>query len=423
MKFSIFIPVFNRKDELKRTLRALIPEKAEHEIFVVDMGSTDGSQEVAGEHDWVELVSSKESIRSKALNHAADQATGDAFLFLAPGSLPARGWSQALEDHFASGFDAGHFICREVDAFSGWAGNLRSLGMKLGHQMLGGPASLNGVAVSKAAFEKVSGFRQVPDFEWLAFSARLKQSDQKVKAIKHDVLTSPVAGSRQENAWYTLKEDLLAAWKYRKSENFDQTRVKRKASVAILFGYDAFGKSEADDYFKYAQQELLKISLEVMQSYNGVEKIYFIGGNESTRLIGQPSGVEIVGKPRTSVEKRFSELVEKFCTEKQEGLLLVKDNSMELSHKKLRELSEGPGEEPCIILPEKNSMEWAALWLEQPALDAIQDWELNPGIDAVKTHLKSKIIRQEEENPVKALKTDSDARSLYYAGILERQPA
>lgn len=423
MKFSIFLPVFNRRDELKRSLRALIPEKGDHEVFVVDMGSTDGTQDVAKEHDWVTLISSNEGVRSKALNQAVVDAKGDALFFLAPGSLPARGWSQALEDHFGFGADAGHFTCREVDSFSSWAGSLRSMAMKLGHQVLGGPASLNGVAVTKAAFDKVSGFRPVPDFEWMAFAARLKETGVKVKPIKHEVLVSPAAGSRQENEWFELKEDLQAAWKYRKSENFDPKRIQRKASAAILFGYDAFGKSEVNEYFNYAQKELLKISLEVMQSYKGVEKIFFIGGNESTKLLGKPSGVEVIGKPDSSLEKRFSDVLEKLRAEDQEGLLLVKDGSLELSHKKLRELSEGLGEEPCIILPEAESTQWTALWFEQPALDAIADWELSPEVDSIKAHLKTKIIRQEEEKPLKGLRTDSDARSLYYSGILERLPA
>lgn len=392
-------------------------------MFVVDLRSTDGSQEIAKSHDWVHLISASEGLRSKALNAAVEKSSGEILFFLEPGTLPARGWAQALQNHFSGGADAGHFLCREVDATAQWAASLRNIGMKLGTQLLGGPSGLNGVSVSRKMFDKVSGFRPVPDFEWLAFAARLKEAGANVKALKHEVLVSPGAGSRQKNAWEELKEDFFCAWNFRNREQFDPTRNKRKASSAVIFGYDAFEKPEGNEFFQHAQQELQKITLEIMQSFRGVEKIYFIGGSQSTKLIGQPSGVEVIGKPRSTLQNRFAELLDRIRAEGQEGLLLVKSNSMELSHRKLMELSEGKGEEPCIILPQKDSSDWTALWFEQPALDAIADWEIAAGIPALKTHLKSKIIRQEEEAPVRSLQTDSDARSLYYSGMLDRLPA
>ncbi|MGA0370127.1 MAG: hypothetical protein ACO3N7_11850, partial [Kiritimatiellia bacterium] len=230
------------------------------------------------------------------------------------------------------GADAGHFLCREVDATAQWAASLRNFGMKLGTQLLGGPSGLNGVSVSRKMFDKVSGFRPVPDFEWLAFAARLKEAGANVKALKHEVLVSPGAGSRQKNAWEELKEDFFCAWNFRNREQFDPTRNKRKASSAVIFGYDAFEKPEGNEFFQHAQQELQKITLEIMQSFRGVEKIYFIGGSQSTKLIGQPSGVEVIGKPRSTLQNRFAELLDRIRAEGQEGLLLVKSNSMELCH-------------------------------------------------------------------------------------------
>jgi len=423
MKISIFLPIFNRRDELQRSLRALIPEKGDHEVFVVDLGSTDGSQDIAKEHEWVTLIASKEGLRSKAMNAAVDQSSGDILFFLEPGSMPERGWAQALEDHFSSGADAGHFTSREVDATAPWAATLKNWSMKIGHRVLGGPAGLNGVSISRKMFEKVSGFRPVPDFEWLAFAGRLKEAGATVKPLKHQVLISPSAGHHQKDTWAEFKEDMISAWKFRNMDHFDPTRHKRKASSAVIFGYDAFAKPDGNEYFQYAQQELQKITLEIIQSFRGVDKIYFIGGTQSSKLIGQPSGVEVIGKPRSTLQKRFSDLLERITAENQEGLLLVKSSSMELSHRKLLELSEGPGEEPCIILPQTDSTEWTALWFEDPALGAISDWELGPEISSIKTHLSSKIIRQEEEAPVKSLSTDSDARSLYYSGYLDRLPA
>ncbi|MDA3875401.1 MAG: glycosyltransferase [Kiritimatiellae bacterium] len=423
MNFSIYIPVFNRRDELKRTLRALIPEKASHEIFVVDLGSTDGSQDLLKEYPWAQLLTPIANLRSKALNEAAQSGEGEVLFFLEPGTLPARGWAQALETHFSNAADAGHFTCREVDSTAPWAANLRALATKLGQQILGGPASLNGVAVKRETFEKVEGFRPVPDFEWLAFAARLKQSGAVVKPIKHEVLMAPAPGSRQRNAWFDLKEDLQAAMRYRKTEDFDLTRCKRKASAAILFGYDAFPVSDGNDYMAYARQEVLKLALEKMQSYRGVEKIYYIGGTESTKLIGQPSGVEVIGKPRSTVQKRYAELLDRIRNTQPEGLLLVRGISNALTHESLRNLCEGPSEAPCVILPETGSGEWLALWLEGPALDVIPDWELSPEVESLTPVFNPKAIRKDIEAGLPALRTDSDARALYYSGLLDHLPA
>lgn len=423
MIFSIYIPVFNRRDELKRSLRALIPEKASHEIFVVDLGSTDGSQDLLKDYPWAQLLIPKANLRSKALNEAAKSGEGEVLVFLEPGTLPARGWTQALEIHFSNGADAGHFTCREVESTAPWAANLRALTTKLGQQILGGPASLNGVAVKRETFEQVEGFRPVPDFEWLTFAARLKEAGAVVKPIKHEVLAAPAPGSRQRNAWYDLKEDLQAAIRYRKSENFDLKRCKRKASAAILFGYDVFPCPKENDYLAYARQEVLKLALEKMQSYRGVEKIYFIGGTESTKLLGQPSGVEVIGKPRSTVQKRYAELLERIQATNPEGLLLVRGISSALSHQSLRNLCEGPSEAPCVILPETGTGEWLALWLEGPALNAISDWELSPEVESLTPVLKPNAIRKDVEAGLPGLRTDSDARALYYSGMLNHLPA
>jgi GT2 family glycosyltransferase len=424
MNFSIYIPVFNRRDELKRTLRALVPEKGSHEVFVVDLGSTDGSQEVLKDFTWAQLLTPKADIRSKALNEAVKTGEGEVLMFLEPGTLPARGWSQVVVDHLANGAaDAGHFNCREVDSTAPWAANLRALATKLGQQILGGPSSLNGVVVKRDTFEKAGGFRPVPDFEWLAFAGRLKEAGAVVKPIKHEVLAAPAPGSRQQNAWFELKEDLTAALNYRKNQSFDLKRCKRKASSAILFGYDAFPCPDVNEYVAYARQEVLKIALEKMQSYRGVEKIYFIGGTESTKLIGQPSGVEVIGKPRSTVQKRFAELLDKIRDAQTEGLLLVRGISTALTHANLRSLCEGPSEAPCVILPENGTSEWLGMWLEPPALDAITEWELSAEMESLTPVFKPKAIRKDVEGGLPSLRTDSDARALYYAGMLDRLPS
>ena len=423
MKISIYIPVFNQREELRRTLRALIPEKDGHEVFIVDRGSSDGSPDVAREHDWVRVLDSDAAPLSRALNEAVQTGDGEILFFLRPGGIPARGWSEVLEEQLGKDIDAGHFHTREADPAFPWAAAVRGLARKFGHQLIGGPSSLNGVAVKRDLFAQVEGFQPVPEFEWLAFANRLRQAGATVKPIGHEVLTAPAPGSRQADAWEELKDDLVAAWKYRKTENFDPVRSRRRASAAILFGYDVFPEDTAGEYVDYARDELLKLSLERMQSFRGVERIYFIGGKKTTDLIGQPSGVEIVGKHKSGLQKRFEGLVKQLKDEGVEGLMLVRGVSEELTHRALQDLSEGEGEAPCLILPEADSPEWLALWLEPAALEAVEGWELAPEYAPLQAHLKTKAVRQEVEAGIHRLRTDSDARALYYAGILDRVPA
>jgi glycosyltransferase involved in cell wall biosynthesis len=424
MSISILIPVFNQRDALKRTLRSLIPEKQDHEVIVVDLGSTDGTADVVKEYDWARTLSPTARPRSAALNEAVSGVTGDFLLFLEPGSLPARGWSEAISTHLGGVADAGHLICKEVDSSSPWASTLRSLLWRIGYQVTGGPSGLNGVIVKKEVFDQLEGFRPVPDFEWLAFSNRLKESGSTVKVLKHDLLMTPKPGSDHADAFRELKEDLMSSLTYRKSQKFDDTRSRRQSSAAILIGYDFFNKPSDSDYVAKAREELLKISLGTLQSFRGVGSCYFIGGAESTRLIGQPSGVEVMGKPRTKKADRFAELRDKVLAEKPEGIFLVRMGiSTELDHKSLFHLSEGPAENPCVIRPIENTDEWVAIWLEKAALESLPSLEITETITPLQKQLSEKIIRSDVEKPVSALQTDSDARGMFYAGHLQEQPA
>lgn len=425
MKISLYIPVFNQRSELERTLRALIPEKDDHEVFVVDRGSSDGSPDIVARHDWATLLEADAGELGAALNQAvAARGEGEVLFFLHPGSLPARGWTAALDDFLSGTPDAGHCDLRETDAPFAWAAAVRTAAQKIGHRLLGGPAGLNGVAVKRETFNQVEGFSPVPDFEWLAFANRLHQAGAKIAPIRHQVLVAPAPGQEHADPWHDLKEDFLAAWNYRKTRKFDPVRCRRNTSAAVLIGHDVFPDGETDDYVLYAREQLLRLTLEKMQSYRGVDKIYFLGKEKSMKLIGQPSGVEVIPGPRTALQKRFKGLLDKLRKEgRHDGLLLVRGISNALSHQTLRNLAEGEGESPCMILPEVDSPEWIALWLESDALEAIDDWEFNPDYATLQAHFRPLTLRQEVEPGLRSLRTDSDARAMYYSGILDRLPA
>lgn len=423
MKCSLYIPVFNEREGLRRTLRALIPEKGHHEVFVVDRGSQDGSEEVAKAHDWVRWIASDKGTLAESLNQAAENGDGEILMFLQAGAYPVRGWAEAIEKHFNQNADAGHFQLVEADPASKLAAGLRKLALKAGQQLIGGPAGLSGLVVKRSTFNDVHGFIPVPDFEWLAFANRIKEAGGKVVPIPHDVQRAPLPGSRQADPWEDLLDDLRAAWRYRKTDSFDPVRCRRKSSAAILLGHDLFDEPEVDEYFAYAREALLTFNLERLQSYRGAHKVVYMGGNATTKFLDRPSGVQVCPHIRTALPKRFQNLFQQLETDGIDGLLLVRSTAKDITHARLKQISEQSGDAPCTLVPDAEGKEWLALWINGPAFDLFRNWDLDLSIAKLENAFFDAGLELNIVNPVARLKTNHDARAMYYAGLIDRLPA
>lgn len=423
MKISIYIPVFNERDALRRTLRALVPEKDGHEVIVVDRGSTDGSADVVKEFPWVALVESDHTVLTSCLNQAASKGEGDVLLFLLPGAIPVRGWSGVLEKTFSQDVDAAHFFLVEAEPSSKFAASLRAAALKFGQQWVGGPASLTGLAVRRETFDEVHGFSPVPDFEWLAFAARVRESGGTVTPLKHPVQTAPRPGSRQADPWADLLDDLRAAWRHRRTESYDPVRCRRRTSAAILLGPDLFPVEGESDYMAYARQRLLVVNMEVLQSFRGVQRVVFMGGKDSTKALGQPSGLQVCPHIRTETGKRIDKILSDLEAVGIEGVLLVRGDCKRLHHDRLRALSESGNAAPCVVLADPAGEEWLALWVDTPALSVLRGWDAGFSLEALRQRFQDQRVPLEVlEDRSQRLKTHHDARALYYAGILERVP-
>ncbi len=83
-KVSIIIPVYNGEQFLETALRsALYQEDADHEVIVVDDGSTDGSLAVADKYrGFIKILHQSNSGVAVARNHGASVSTGEFLLFL-----------------------------------------------------------------------------------------------------------------------------------------------------------------------------------------------------------------------------------------------------------------------------------------------------------------------------------------------------
>jgi glycosyltransferase involved in cell wall biosynthesis len=422
MKCSIYIPVTNERDALRRTLRSLIPEKGEHEVFVVDRGSADGSIEAAGEHSWVKVLSGKDGMLSVALNQAASEGTGDVLLFLLPGSVLERGWSEALNKFFSQDVDAGSFDVRDAEGGRTLIGKVRQAAHKLGHRLIGGPAGLTGLAVRRSTFDSIHGFTPVPDFEWLVFAKRIEETGGTLKPIPHGLIVAPRPGAHQADAWDDLMDDLKAAWRYRKTESFDAVRCRRNAASVVLVGYDLLENVPVSDYFGYAREKLLMYNVERVQSYRSAANRVFLGGQNSTRTVGQPSGFRVDNHYRTDLGKRLEQLFEDLQIQGSDTFLIVRDSCKDLSHKTLRKLSESNDEYTGKALTNAAGTEWQILWFDVKALPLFIGLEGDFSIQALEKAFHDNRQKLDVLETVPRLETEHDARALYYSGLVDRLP-
>lgn len=85
MKFSIIIPLFNKKDHIKKTIDSVIAQSfSDYEILVVDDGSTDHGGDVVKDFldSRIRVFQQKNSGVSSARNKGIEEALGEWIVFL-----------------------------------------------------------------------------------------------------------------------------------------------------------------------------------------------------------------------------------------------------------------------------------------------------------------------------------------------------
>jgi glycosyltransferase involved in cell wall biosynthesis len=92
---SVVVPAWNAAALLPRLFSALRAQTAEHEVVVVDAGSSDNTAGVA-EAAGARVVSAPKRNRSLARNLGVEAARGELIAFTDTDCTPAPGWAQAL---------------------------------------------------------------------------------------------------------------------------------------------------------------------------------------------------------------------------------------------------------------------------------------------------------------------------------------
>lgn len=169
-KISIIIPVLNEAKILEKTLSQLQSELGDHELIIVDGGSTDDSVHISEKYG---KVLKSERGRAKQLNAGASAASGDIFIFLHADIWLESGALAAVETALSSGYvgggfrqkiDGKNFLYRMIEV----AGNIRGRYLKVFY-------GDSGIFLTRADFEKIGGFPEIPILEEMEFSKELRR--------------------------------------------------------------------------------------------------------------------------------------------------------------------------------------------------------------------------------------------------------
>ena len=187
MRLSVIVPVWNEEIVLSAQLEQLRKQCAEPgcELVFVDGGSTDTTEQLLHESGAVWLVAGRG--RGLQMNAGAAVTGADVLLFLHADTLLPPDWSALVMKAIEAGNIGGFFRVR-LDSHR-WllriVGHLitfrsRSTGLATGDQAL---------FVTRRVFESTGGFANMPLFEDVEFTQRLKRLGS-LAAVDATVVTS-----------------------------------------------------------------------------------------------------------------------------------------------------------------------------------------------------------------------------------------
>lgn len=186
MRLSVVIPALNEATHIGALLADLGPARAAGaELILVDGDSTDGTAALAS--PAVDRVLTAPRGRSSQMNAGARVAAGDVLWFLHADTRVPPEAPELLLDACRRGATWGRFDVR----LSGRLPVLRLVerAMSLRSRLTGIATGDQGIFVTRAAFERVAGFPQIPLMEDIAISKALRRQGRPA-CLRTRVLTS-----------------------------------------------------------------------------------------------------------------------------------------------------------------------------------------------------------------------------------------
>jgi uncharacterized protein len=183
MRLAIVMPTLDEEAALERSLPAALA--LADEVVVSDGGSGDRTLEIARRHG-ARVVCGPPG-RGGQLNRGAAAAVSDVLLFLHADTVLPPGAGSLVRDAVAKGAEFGAFALRFDDGRPIYrlASRLINLRTRLTRLPLGDQAHF----VTRAAFERLGGFRDWPILEDLDFARRARR-ETRVALIDQAVLTA-----------------------------------------------------------------------------------------------------------------------------------------------------------------------------------------------------------------------------------------
>jgi len=185
VKITIIIPALDEAAGIGDMLQPLQPLRAQgHEVIVVDGGSTDATPDLA--RPLADQVLSTEPGRARQMNAGAGAASGEVLWFLHADTLIGAGSAES--------------VCRALQQQTGWGRfDLRLSGdqplLRLVERLINWRSRLSGIAtgdqgifVSRALFERIGGYAEIPLMEDVDLSRRLKR--ETAPCCLHETLLS-----------------------------------------------------------------------------------------------------------------------------------------------------------------------------------------------------------------------------------------
>jgi GT2 family glycosyltransferase len=155
---SVVVPAWNAAAVLPRLLGALAAQTAEHELVVVDAGSTDETARLAVDAG-ARLVTAPRRNRSLARNLGVGAARRDLIAFTDADCSPAPGWAGALAECLSSSALAAGPIRIETGPAPGMAERFDALWRYPQERYVGaGVAASANLGIRRDAFEAVGGY-------------------------------------------------------------------------------------------------------------------------------------------------------------------------------------------------------------------------------------------------------------------------
>jgi rSAM/selenodomain-associated transferase 2 len=206
-RLSVIVPSWNEAAHLPRLAQSLVLQGYEHEWIVTDGDSTDGSAELA-ERLGARVVRGARG-RGAQLARGARAARGELLLFLhadarlAPGALAAL--IQAFADPRVIATGMRQVIEHEA-RFYRWVERAANRRVRFGWVY-----GDSGLCVRRAAYDAVGGFRDLPLFEDLDLSARLRRIGRIAYVDAAELGCSPRRWEREGRVRRTVKNWVLTA--------------------------------------------------------------------------------------------------------------------------------------------------------------------------------------------------------------------